>query len=677
MTSPQHVSRSERADPHLGTAPTDRSGATTQAERHAEKPEAEILPYGRGVLAFGPFKLDPMRRTLLRDGVLLPLTTRLFETLLYLAQHPERPVAREELENAVWHGRVVEEGNLRKAVSSLRKVLHTGAPGETYIVTIAGHGFQFTAPVAYEPYGASASMALAARDVPAEAAAARPKRAWPRNITLKASIAAFLFATIMTTWGFIQRPGNNLQFSPPPHSVAVLPFINMSSDTRQDYFSDGLADELINTLSGVAGLHVAARTSAFTFKGSTSTISEIGRRLNVGAILEGAVRRDGQRVHIAVQLIDTRTGFQFWSRSYDRDRLLDDMLKVQTDIAQTVSASLEIKLMQADAARLAVGGTHNPRAFDAYLRGMNNSVEYGEANLRQAISDFSAAIALDPAYAQAFAGRAGSRNLLVAYGYYIDAKGGQEKPADADADAIADADTAIKLAPSLAEAHRVKGIILFDTLAFKGAAEELAIAWDLAPDDARVEATRGAVEARLGHKEAAIAAERHAIALDPLNPNAYLRLGQVLYWTRRFDEALEAFGHAAAIDQHPSRINLAWTAFAYLAKGDPAAAERICAGGDGFSDYQILATAYHALGRQAEAETQFAKLQRAAGDRAAYNYAQIYAQWGRPVEAMRWLETAYTLGDTGLNEIKVSPLLDPIRKFTQFTDIEQHLNFPP
>ena len=485
------------------------------------------------------------------------------------------------------------------------------------------------------------------------------------------AIAALVPVACLLIWSLAPRPPSDAKFSPPPHSLAVLPFVNMSGDRGEDYFSDGLADELINTLSRVGGLRVAARTSAFSFKGSTATISEIGQRLDVAAVLEGAVRRDGQRVHIAVQLIDTRTGFQFWSRSYDRDRFLDDMLKVQTDIAETVSASLATKLLQTDAARLTAGSTHNPLAFDAYLRGMNNSREFGEANIRQSIADFSEAIKRDPAYAQALAGRAAAHNFLVVYGYETDARDDRQEAASADADA------AIALAPTLAEAHRVKSLILFNALAFKGATEELAIAWDLAPNDALVEATHGTIEARLGHNAVAIAAARHAIALDPLNPNAYQRLGQALYWTRHFNEALEAFGHAAAVDQHPSRINLSWTASAYLASGDPAAAEHICAGGNGWTDDACLAMVYHALGRQAEAETKFARLHQSFGDRAAYVYAEIYAQWGRPAEAMHWLEKAYALSNSGLNEMKVSPFLDPIRKITEFAEIERRLNFPP
>jgi TolB-like protein/DNA-binding winged helix-turn-helix (wHTH) protein len=645
----------------------------------AEDSSPDPAHAAHGVLIFGPFRLDPTRRTLLRDGVVVPLTARLFETLLYLAQHSERLVTRGELENAVWYGRAVEEGNLQKAIWSLRKALQTGTPGETaYIATIAGHGFRFTTPVRFEPQHVSVGISDSAAD-PAAAAVPPPARqpaspqAWHHGRKLWLGAAAVLLAATATVWCFAPRHRELAAFAPPLHSVAVLPFVNMSGDAKQDYFSDGLADELINTLSRVGGLRVAARTSAFSFKASNATIGDIGRRLNVGAILEGAVRRDGERVHIAVQLIDTRTGFQFWSRSYDRDRFLGDMLKVQTDIAETVSASLETKLLPADAAKLTDGGTHNAKAFDAYLRGMKNSADFDEASLRHAIADFSAAITLDPGYAQAFAARAIARNVLVGFGLEADAEADKLD----EAAAVADADAAIRLAPALAEAHRVKAVVLFDALAFKGAADELSIARDLAPNDSRVEASGGAIEGKFGHSAVALAAARHSVALDPLNPAAYQRLAQALFWSRHFDAALEAYGHADAVETHPSRQNRAWIAFTLLAKGDPAAAVRICVAGTAWTDDECLAMAYHALGRQPEAEAKLANFQHTFGDRAAYQYAQIYAQWGRPVEAMHSLETAYAMKDSGLTEMKMSPFLDPIRNLAEFGEIERRLNFPP
>jgi TolB-like protein/DNA-binding winged helix-turn-helix (wHTH) protein/Tfp pilus assembly protein PilF len=627
----------------------------------------EITLRKRGLYAFGPFKLDPIRRTLHRDGVAVALPSRLFETLLYLVEHPDRPVARDELERAVWQGRVVEDGNLQRAVSSLRKTLRAGVPSPAYIVTISGRGFQFAVPVTLEAdnFNAPAGDLFGHLDADTES-----PRAWRRPAMLMLCLAALV---ALGAWRWTQGGTSEAPFTPPPHSVAVLAFTNMSANPGEAYFSDGLADEVMATLSRIGGLRVAARTSAFSFKARHLTANAIGRQLDVAAILEGSVRRDGDNVHVAVQLIDTRTGFEFWSRSYDRNRFMDDILKVQADIAESVSTSLQVKLMDSDAAGLAAGGTHNARAFDAYLRGMNNSRELQAANQRQAIADFSDAIALDPAYARAFAGRAAARYFLVFSGSEPGALDDQQDTAAA----IADTDRAISLAPALAEAHRVKSLILFSALAFKASAEELGRAVDLAPNDASVEATRGMIEAVLGHYQLAMVASRHAIALDPFNPLSYRTLGETLFFMRQFDEALEAFGHATAVDKGASRLNLAWIASTYIVKGDPAAAKHICAGGSAWSDNACLAIAYHALGRQAEADAAFDRLHATFGDRGAYIYGEIFAQWGRPAEALRWLETAYRLNDGGLTTIKVSPFFDPIRSVPGFVDLERRLDFPP
>ena len=626
----------------------------------------DVASRERGIYAFGLYKLDPNRRCLHRNGIEVALTARLFETLLYLVQHPERLIERDELEHAVWHGRAVEGGNLQKAVSSLRRVLQDGGAEETYIVTVPGRGFQFCAPVSFEP----AESARPANIVFAHAGVTPAmRRAWIP--VLIGTIVLLVFAIGLFRHVVPAAPAT-AAFTPPPHSVAVLAFANMSGDAHQDYFSDGLADELINTLSRIAGLRVAARTSAFSFKGGTATISDIARALNVAAILEGSVRLDGARAHIAVQLIDTRSGFQFWSRSYDRDRLSGDMLQIRTDIAQTVAGSLEMRLGDRDAAKLIEGATHDPRAFDAYLRGMANNQDFDDARARHALGDFDEAIRLDPHYAQAFAGRAAAHNFLAIASYGVDARQDRLEAASA----LADADRAIELAPMLAEAHRVRGEILFGKLDFIESASEIARASFLAPDSAIIEATRGTIEARFAHPAVALQAARHAISLDPLNPSAYRRLGLVLYWTRQFGPAIEAFGHAASVDEHASRISLSLPASSYLAQGQAAEAVQICEGGQEWTDHVCLAMAYHTLGRQKEAEAEFDKLHQALGDRAAYVSCEIFSQWGQTGEALRWLKTAYALRDSGLADMKVSPFLDPIRGTEAFKAIEKALAFP-
>jgi TolB-like protein len=195
-------------------------------------------------------------------------------------------------------------------------------------------------------------------------------------------------------------------FAPPPHSIAVLPFVNMSGDASQEYFSDGITEELLNSLSRLNELQVAARTSSFSFKGQNVDVSTIAHKLNVGAILEGSVRRSGSTVRITVQLIDGATGFHRWSQTYDET--LNDILKVQTDVATSIANQLEINLVGDEASKIEMGSTKNPSAFDAYLRGTHLLLrgDTDEAGGRAALMAFDQAVALDPSYALAHAGRA-------------------------------------------------------------------------------------------------------------------------------------------------------------------------------------------------------------------------------------------------------------------------------
>ena len=191
-------------------------------------------------------------------------------------------------------------------------------------------------------------------------------------------------------------------FTPPPHSIAVLPFVNLSGDASQDYFSDGLTEELLNSLAEINELQVAARTSSFSFK-EHPDIATVAHKLNVGAVLEGSVRRSSHTIRITVQLINAVTGFHLWSKIYDRDQ--GDVLKLQTEIATAVAGALKVTLLGDVAAKVELGGTHNPAAFDAYLRGAKAPSSFRDTkDLPAAIAAYTEAIRLDPHYALAFAG---------------------------------------------------------------------------------------------------------------------------------------------------------------------------------------------------------------------------------------------------------------------------------
>jgi TolB-like protein len=459
-------------------------------------------------------------------------------------------------------------------------------------------------------------------------------------------------------------------FNPPPHSIAVLPFVNMSGDKDQEYFSDGLTEELLNSLSEINELQVAARTSAFSFKGTNTDISTIAHKLNVGAVLEGSVRRSANTLRITAQLINAITGFHLWSKTYDRD--LGDVLKLQTEIATAVASALKVTLLGDVAAKVELGGTGNPAAFDAYLRGAKAVRSSRDSkDIPPAIAAYTEAIRLDSHYALAFAGRSIALSSAASEA---------ETPAAAREGfdkAQADARQALALAPDLAQAHLALAAVAENgTLDFTQANDEYERALALAPGNAQVLRYSGGFAAFMGHFDAGVAAARRAVVLDPLARGSYTVLGRALYTARRYEEAVAAFAEALSLDPG-FKVTYADRGFAYYGLGNLQSARAACeTKHDYWPSHWCLSVVYDKLGRHADAEAELVKLKATQGDAAAYQYATIYAQWGNRAKALEWLETALRLRDPGLEALKTDPLLDPLRQEPRFQAIERELKFP-
>ena len=462
-------------------------------------------------------------------------------------------------------------------------------------------------------------------------------------------------------WG--TRPPPPAVFAPPLHSIAVLPFVNLSGDKEQEYFSDGLTEELLNSLSEINELQVAARTSAFSFKGKDTDIGTIARKLNVGAVLEGSVRRSANTIRITAQLINAVTGFHLWSKTYDRD--LGDVLKVQTEIATAVAGALKVTLLGDLAAKIELGGTHNPAAYDAYLRGAKAVSSRHEAKeLPTAIAAYTEAIRLDPHYALAFAGRSIALSIAAGDAATAAAREGYDK-------AQADARQALALAPDLAQAHLALAVVSESTLNFTQASAAYERALALAPGNAQVLRVSGYFAAQMGHFDAGVAAARRAVALDPLARQSHSELGRALYFARRYEEAVAAFAEVISLDPD-FKATYGERGLAYYGLGDLQSARVSCeTKADEWGIQQCLAVVYYKLGRRADAQAEFAKMKAALGDDFAYQYATIFAQWGNRPKALEWLDTAWRLRDPGLEGLKTDPLLDPLRQEPRFLAIER------
>jgi len=457
--------------------------------------------------------------------------------------------------------------------------------------------------------------------------------------------------------------------APPPHSVAVLPFANLSGDPQQEYFSDGLSEEILNDLARVEALHVAARTSSFAFRGTQVDLGAVARRLNVGTILEGSVRRDGRRVRVTTRLVNATTGFQLWSHAYDED--VKDVLSVQASIAATVARELDVALSGNQLARLGLGGTHDPAALDAYLRGSHLMAKAADVPAwTRAVAEFDEAIRHDPRFAAAYMLRA-IELTDISVSTDDDALRAATRPRAQES-----AERAIALAPDLGEAYAARGFVRNVALLDFGTADDFRRALKLAPGSALVQGRYASYAAFVGDFEASTTALQRALELDPENASLIWNRALHLMSMRRWDEA------RAAIEAGRRSVPTAeWDALSLelaLASGDYATAATQCeAARAGPTRTACLAVAYHGLGRTADAEAQLDLLREHDATGRPVLMAQVYADWGNPSEAVRWLNVALKTREPMLQTLRTSTSFYALRDDPRFQAVEAALHMPP
>jgi TolB-like protein/Flp pilus assembly protein TadD len=452
----------------------------------------------------------------------------------------------------------------------------------------------------------------------------------------------------------------------------VLPFVNLSGDASQQYFSDGLTEELLNSLSRIGELQVAARTSSFSFQGEQADITTVAHKLNVASVLEGSVRRSGHTIRVTAQLDNAVTGYHLWSQAYDRD--FGDVLQLQTEIATAVADALKVTLLGDLSAKIELGGTRNPAAFDAYLRGLKlaRAAAADSASTLASIAAYTEAVRLDPNYAIALAGR--GYTLGTYAGFFATGRAVRETWDRA----LADAQKAISIAPGLGDAHMVLGAVyLYGSFDFASASKELERAVALAPGNAVVLYEYARLAAYLGRFDAAITAARRGVTLDPLNLRTHRELGDMLLLARRYTEALAAYQGSITLDPEGALRDYAKQGVVYYLLGNLRAARASCeTKPDQLLSQLCRALVLHKLGQLAEAESALAKAVALAGEAPAYQCAEIYAQWADPPRALTWLETSLRTHDAGLPTLRVDPLLDPVRKEPRFQAIVRSLKLP-
>jgi TolB-like protein/cytochrome c-type biogenesis protein CcmH/NrfG len=445
-------------------------------------------------------------------------------------------------------------------------------------------------------------------------------------------------------------------------SVAVLPFLDMSEKKDQEYFSDGLSEELIDMLTRVPDLRVPARTSSFYFKGKQTTIKDIAVALGVAHVLEGSVRKSGKKMRITAQLIRVDSGYHLWSETFERQ--LDDIFKVQDEIAAAVVKALKLQLGSADA-RDRIDRATSADAYNQYLLGMQFYNRATDDGFRHAVVAFREANRLDPNYAPAYASLGMAEVFLAARG---DAAGLRQ--------AEGHADRAIALAPNLVDGYLARCYIRADFLLdFFGGDQDLRRAIAIDPNDSRVQRRRGDVLMTLGQLPEAIEAHRRAIELDPLSALAWDYLAKTLMYAGQYEEARKAFRREVEISPEMAVVNRVYLAQIDLLDGRLAAAhEQFLQLKDEDDRLFGAALAEHALGHKAASDEALGRFLAKHGRDMPYEVGSLYSWRNERDKAFTWLDNALEQHDVSLAQVASDPFLKNLRGDPRYKALLRKMN---
>jgi len=455
----------------------------------------------------------------------------------------------------------------------------------------------------------------------------------------------------------------------PNKSIAVLPFVNMSADKNDEYLSDGMTEELINVLAKVPGLRVPGRTSCFAFKGKNEEdiFRKVGDQLHVGTVLEGSVRKAGDKLRVTAQLINVSDGYHLWSKDYDGD--VKDILNFQSNVAEQVVQALQVKLGGEGTRVLAKKPTENPEAHRLYLLGRYEFAKYTQTGWNNAIRYYEQALKLDPNYALAYCGLADNYA-------YMGSVMMPEKEAIAKEKEFAQ--KALELDPELAEAHMSFALTLVADYDWRNGLKEFDRALDLNPNLAFAYELQSWTLNGLGRFDEAIAKTRKAVELDPLNPFFQMSLSFYQYWARQYDDAIAQAGKTLEMDPN-SAISHVLLGLSFLKKGDTAGAiaelEKSKAPDPGAWYQGFLGYAYAISGDRVRAEQALRELEQVAKRQyvSPTAFATIYLGLGQKEKCLDWLEKAYEQQDSACWYLKIDQIYDSVRNEPRFQALVQKI----
>jgi TolB-like protein/DNA-binding winged helix-turn-helix (wHTH) protein/Flp pilus assembly protein TadD len=611
-----------------------------------------------GIVYFGVFQLDLNARELHKAGIKIKLQEQPFRVLALLAEHAGQVVTREELQKKVWPTDVYVafDQGLNNAIKKVRDALGDSADSPRFVETLARHGYRFIAPVTAAPASAEPLP-------PSPPQLHRGSRALRKPALIGSAAACVLTALAYWAWH-----GSAMRVRPAPERVilAVLPFDNLSRDPDQEFFSDGLTEEMITQLGKLnpARLLVIARGSVAKYKGSSLPASQIGQELHADYLVQGSVRRAADRVRITVQLIQARDQTDLWAESYDRE--LKDILVLQDSVTRTIANQIHVTLAPGEQTQLASRVRLDPDAHEAYLKGRYYWNKRTAAGMEKAAIYFQQAISKDPAYGAAYSGLADSNSGLAWHGF--------ASPAETLPMAKAAALKAIEIDPQSAEAHASLGLVLHHEWSSE-AEREFRRALQLDPSYANAHHWFGDYLSVRGRHDQALLEARQALGLEPLNLMIGTWVGLRYYLARQYDRAIEQGQSTVELDPSFAAAHLILgEAYVQAGRSDRGLAELQSAVSLSGSNPLYLAqvgVAYASAGRKTDALQIIAQLQATASNRyvSPYGLAQIYAALDDKEQTYRWLQAAYHDHAVWMTYLGVDPVFDRLRSDQRFQEM--------
>jgi TolB-like protein/DNA-binding winged helix-turn-helix (wHTH) protein/Flp pilus assembly protein TadD len=626
-------------------------------------------------IRIGAWRVDPALDEISKDGNTVKLEPRAMQMLLYLAEHAGEVLSVDRLLDQVWAGVVVTPDSVYHAVAALRQTLGDDSREPTYIANVPRRGYRLVARVA--PWGAASDEPVThSPDPAADAPIATHSGSPPRSAFRRSHIALVILVALGVGYVLVDKnwlsrrvvsehPATTATTGVSDRSIAVLPFVDMSETKDQEYFADGMAEEILDLLATIPALKVIGRTSSFQFKGKNDDLRAIGAKLGVAYVLEGSVRKSGNRVRVAAQLIDSQDGTHRWSGTYDRD--MGDVLKMQEEIAAGLVRALQITVGADDLQSRPT--LANSEAYNLYLRGRYALSRYDKEGFDEAARYFQQALDLDPTSATTAA--------WLSWTYELQGEWGFAAPAVAFEQARRAAQSALQRNPTLALPHVVLGGIhtSYD-YDWAAADKELQRALALAPNDATATFLAARLSMDVGRWDEALTQLNAALAQEPLSAAYY----QVLDWIQVRRGLLP---EAEAAARRLLEISPTYDGAHYplglllIERGERESAvaemekETLTSG-----QLAGLAMAYYALGRNAESDAALARMIKEQGNSNAFEIAEAYAFRGDSEQAFQWLERALAHKESDLQYIKGDLPLKNLESDPRYKPFLRKMNLP-